>query len=117
SKTIDERDTELRNLLSNANKATKVLAERSDKIVGLVANTNVLLVQLRSQSRALEQISHHLSALAQQLKGFISENRNTLKPALDKLNSVLTIVDERKQNVQKAIVGLGKYALSLGEAV
>ncbi|ORA19968.1 MCE family protein [Mycobacterium arosiense] len=117
SKTIDERDSELRNLLANADKATKVLAERSDKIVGLVANTNALLVQLRSQSRSLEQISHNLSALARQLKGFISENRNTFKPALDKLNGVLTMVDNHKQNVQKAITGLSKYALSLGESV
>ncbi|OBI35192.1 mammalian cell entry protein [Mycobacterium sp. E1386] len=117
SKTIDERDSELRNLLANADKATKVLAERSDEIVNLVANTNALLVQLRSQSRSLEQISHNLSALAQQLKGFISENRSTLKPALDKLNGVLTIVDNRKQNVQKAITGLSRYALGLGESV
>ncbi|OCB26399.1 mammalian cell entry protein [Mycobacterium malmoense] len=117
SQTIDERDSQLRNLLANANKATKVLAERSDEIVNLVANTNALLVQLRSESRSLEQISHNLSALAQQLKGFISENRNTLKPALDKLNGVLAMLDNRKQNMQKAITGLSKYALTLGESV
>lgn len=117
SQTLDERDTQLRNLLSNANKATKVLAERSDEVVNLVANTNALLVQLKTQSNALDQISHNLSALAQQLKGFIAENRNTLKPTLDKLNGVLAIVDNRKERVQKAIVGLNKYALGLGESV
>jgi phospholipid/cholesterol/gamma-HCH transport system substrate-binding protein len=117
SQTLDERDAQLRNLLSNANKATKVLAERSDEVVNLVANTNALLVQLKSQSSALEQIFNSLSAVAQQLKGFIAENRNTLKPALDKLNGVLTILDNRKERVQKAIVGLGRYALGLGEAV
>src|ERR1700740_2648630 len=117
SQTLDERDTRLRNLLSNANKATKVLAERSDEVVNLVANTNALLVQLESQSRALDQIFNNLSAVAQQLKGFIAENRDTLKPALDKLNGVLTIVDNRKERVQKALVGLNRYALGLGESV
>jgi phospholipid/cholesterol/gamma-HCH transport system substrate-binding protein len=117
SQTLDERDEQLRNLLSNANKATKVLAERSDEVVNLVANTNELLVQLRSQSGALDEIANHLSALARQIKGFIAENRDTLKPALDKLNGVLTIVDNRKERVQKAIVGLNKYALGLGESV
>jgi phospholipid/cholesterol/gamma-HCH transport system substrate-binding protein len=117
SQTLDERDTQLRNLLSNANNATKVLAQRSDEIVNLVANTNSLLVQLKSQSAALDQIANNLSALALQIKGFIGENRDTLKPALDKLNGVLTIVDNRKERVQKALVGLNKYALGLGESV
>lgn len=117
SQTLDERDTQLRNLLSNANKATTVLAERSDEVVNLVRNTNELLVQLKSQSNALEHIFNSLSAVAQQIKGFIAENRDTLKPALDKLNGVLAILDNRKERVQKAIAGLGTYALGLGEAV
>ncbi|BBZ15590.1 MCE family protein [Mycobacterium branderi] len=117
SQTLDERDKALRNLLSNANKATKVLAERSDEVVRLVNDTNSLLVQLNTQSRALDQISNNLSAVAQQVKGFISENRSTLKPALDKLNEVLTIVDNRKERVQKALTKLNIYALGLGEAV
>jgi phospholipid/cholesterol/gamma-HCH transport system substrate-binding protein len=117
SQTLDERDTQLRNLLSNAGKATKVLAERSDEVVNLVANTNALLVQLKSQSTALDQISNNLSAVAQQVKGFIAENRNTLKPALDKLNDVLAIVDNHKERVQKALEGLNRYSLRLGEVV
>ena len=117
SQTLDDRDAELRNLLSNANKATKVLSDRSDEIVSLVGNTNSLLVQLKSQSAALDQIANNLSALALQLKGFIAENRDTLKPTLDKLNDVLTTVDNRKERVQKALVGLSRYALGLGESV
>jgi len=117
SQTLDERDTQLRNLLSNANKATKVLAERSDEVVKLIANTNALLVQLKSQSSALDQISNHLSAAAQQVRGFIAENHNTLKPALDKLNEVLAIVDNRKERVQKALAGLNSFSLRLGETV
>jgi phospholipid/cholesterol/gamma-HCH transport system substrate-binding protein len=117
SQSLDERDAQLRDLLSNANKATKVLSDRSEEIVNLVANTNSLLVQLRTQSSALDQIANNLSALALQLKGFIAENRDTLKPTLDKLNGVLTIVDNRKDRVQKAIQGLNRYALGLGESV
>lgn len=117
SETLDKRDAQLRTLLDNANKATTVLGERSNEVVNLVTNTNSLLVQLRTQSSALDQISNNLSAVAQQVKGFIADNRQTLKPALDKLNSALTIVDNRKERVQKAIKGLNAYALSLGESV
>ncbi|WP_102144785.1 MCE family protein [Mycobacterium hubeiense] len=117
SETLNERDAELRQLLTNANKATKVLAERSNQVVSLVANTNALLFQLETQSAALDQISGSISALSQQLQGFIAENRATLRPALDKLNGVLTIIDNRKERVQKGLNLLNSYAMSLGESV
>jgi phospholipid/cholesterol/gamma-HCH transport system substrate-binding protein len=117
SQTLDERDNQLRTLLANANKVTKVLAERSDEVVDLVANSNSLLAQLNTQSKSLDQIANNLSAAAQQLKGFIGENRATLKPALDKLNGALTIVDNRKERLQKAIKGLDNYGLALGESI
>jgi phospholipid/cholesterol/gamma-HCH transport system substrate-binding protein len=117
SQSLDARDTQLRNLLANANKATAVLADRADEVVGLVANTNALLAQLQTQSGALEQISHNLSALAQQLSGFIADNRAQLHPALDKLNGVLAMVDNRKERLQLAIKHLNDYAMSLGESL
>ena len=117
SQTIDQRDAELRSLLSNANKATTVLAKRTDEIVQLIHDTNSLLAALRSQSAALDQISGHISALTQQLRGFIADNRATLKPALDKLNGVLATVDNRKAEIQKSIKGLDTYAMSFGEAL
>ncbi|OJZ75907.1 mammalian cell entry protein [Mycobacterium paraffinicum] len=117
SETLSQRDAELRNLLSNARKATTVLAERTNKIVGLIHDTNALLISLRRQSAALDQISQHISSLAQQLHGFISENRGTLKPALDKLNGVLATINNRKSEVQKSIKGLNTYVMSFGEAL
>jgi phospholipid/cholesterol/gamma-HCH transport system substrate-binding protein len=117
SETLDKRDAQLRNLLANANKATGVLAQRSDQVVTLIANTNALLIQLESQSSALDEISGNISAVTQQIKGVISENRSTLKPALDKLNGVLTIIDNRKAQVQDSIRRLNAYAMSLGESL
>ena len=117
SETLNERDAELRELLTNANKSTAVLAERSDQIVSLVADTNALLAELQSQSAAVDQISGSISALSQQLQGFIGENRETMKPALDKLNGVLTVLDNRKERLQKGLKLLSSYAMSLGESV
>lgn len=117
SQTLNERDAELRGLLTNANKASTVLAERSDQVVSLISNTNALLAELQSQSAAIDQISGNVSALSQQLQGFIAENRSTLRPALDKLNGVLTILDNRKERLQKSIKLLNEYSMSLGESV
>src|SRR6478609_5403292 len=117
SDTLNQRDAQLRQLLTNANKSTAVLAERSDQVVGLIGNTNALLAELRSQSAALDQISGNISALSQQLQGFIAENRETMRPAIDKLNGVLTILDNRKERLQKGLNLLSTYVMSLGESV
>jgi phospholipid/cholesterol/gamma-HCH transport system substrate-binding protein len=117
AQTLNERDANLRRLLDNAAKATGVLARRSDQVVSLVRDTNALLAELRTQSAALDQVWRNLSAAAQQLKGFIDENRQELRPALDKLNGVLTLVDNRKERVQLAIKGINTYALSFGESL
>jgi phospholipid/cholesterol/gamma-HCH transport system substrate-binding protein len=117
SQTINQRDDQLRGLLENARKATTVLADRTDTIVRLIHDTNALLTQLRSQSAALDQISGNISALAQQIRGFIGDNRTTLKPALDKLNEVLTIVDNRRDQLKQSITGFRNYVMGLGEAV
>ena len=117
SEVLDKRDAELRNLLANANKSTSVLRERNDQVVSLVADTNALLAQLNTQGAALDQISGNIAAVTGQMKGFIAENKEPLNPALEKLNGVLTIVDDRKERIQLAIKGLNKYALGLGESV
>jgi phospholipid/cholesterol/gamma-HCH transport system substrate-binding protein len=117
SQTLDARDAQLRNLLANASKGTTVLAQRSDQVVSLIADTTALLAQLQTQSAALDQVSYNISAISHQISGFIAENRAQLKPALDKLNGVLTMVDNRKERVQKSIKLLNHYAMSLGESV
>lgn len=116
SDTIDKRDNELRALLANANKATAVLSDRSSQIVELIGNTNALLAQLRTESASLENISRNLSALSKQLSGFVADNRGQLHEALDKLSSVIAIVQKNKQQVQKSLVMINAYEMSLGEA-
>lgn len=117
AQTVDEHDAQLRNLLDNAAKATGVLAKRTDQIVGLVKYTNALLAQLRTQSRAVDQIWTNTSSVARQLKALIADNRQQLKPALDKLNGVLTILDNRKERLQQAIPLLSRYVMQLSETI
>jgi phospholipid/cholesterol/gamma-HCH transport system substrate-binding protein len=117
SQTLAERDKELRNLLSNANKVTKVLGERSDEIVKLVGDTNSLLESLKAENRYLERIFIDDSHIAWALGKVVDDNHATLRPALEKLNGVLEILNNRKGRIQEAIKGLDSFALALGEAV
>jgi len=117
SQTLNTRDEQLRKLLENANKSTGVLADRVDQVVSLITNTNALLAELRSQSGALDEISRNISYISRQLQALVAENRAQLRPALDKVNDLLGILDNRKQRLQEALTRLNQFAMSLGEAV
>lgn len=117
SHTLNTRDAQLRSLLPSANKVTAVLADRSEQLVQLITDTDVLLRELHEQSSSLDQISTNISAVFRQAKTVAIEHREDLEPALDKLNGVLTLVDNRKDRVQEAIKRLNAYSMSLGESV
>lgn len=117
SQTVDERDSELRKLLTDANKVTSVLADRSDAIVTMLTDSNTLLTELTTQSRALDEISGNITTMSRQIRDLIVENRQTLQPALDKLDQLLTIVDHRKERIAQAIKGFNQYMMSSGESM
>lgn len=117
SQSLDTRDAQLRTLIENANNASAALSSRTDKIVQLVHDSNAVLAELLTQSDALDRISSDISRLSQQISGFVADNQDVFKGALDKLNGALTIVDNRKAELQKSIKSLNSFTLSLGEAV
>ena len=117
SSTLDDRDAKLRNLLANANKVTAVLAKRSDQIASLVVNANALLAELLTQRNSVDALMTNLTAASRQISAVVNDNRTQLKPALDKLNGVLGILDNRKKELQRTLYLLPKYAMSFGEVL
>ena len=117
SDTLNARDAQLRNLLADANKVTAVLAKRSDQIAGLVANANALLAELLAQRDSVDTLMNNLTAVSRQISGLVNDNRTQLKPAVDKLNGVLGILDNRKQELQRTLYLLRRYAMSFGEVL
>ena len=117
SDTLNNRDAQLRNLLANANKVTAVLAKRSDQIASLVVNTNALLAELLSQRNSVDVLLNNLTAVSHQISGLVNDNRTQLKPAVDKLNGVLAILDNRKKELQRTLYLLRRYAMSFGEVL
>jgi phospholipid/cholesterol/gamma-HCH transport system substrate-binding protein len=117
SDTLNARDEQLRNLLANANKVTGVLAHRSDQIATLVVNTNSLLSELLAQRDSVDALMGNVTAAATQLSGLVADNRTALKPAIDKLNGVLGILDTRKRELQRTLYLLRRYAMSFGEVL
>ena len=117
SDTLNTRDAQLRNILADANKVTAVLGKRSDQIANLVVNANALLTEIVSQRDSIDALMTNLTAVSHQISGLVDDNRTQLKPAVDKLNGVLEILDNRKQNLQRTLYLLRRYAMSFGEVL
>jgi phospholipid/cholesterol/gamma-HCH transport system substrate-binding protein len=117
SDTLNTRDAQLRNLLADANKVTAVLGKRSDQIASLVVNTNALLSEILSQRDSVDALMNNLTAVSAQISGLVADNQAQLKPALDKVNGVLSILDNRKQELQRTLYLLRRYAMSFGEVL
>lgn len=117
SRTLGERDEQLRSLLENAEKATTVLAQRTDQVVRLISQTNALLAALRVESAALDQVANNIGVATRQMSGFVADNKAELGPALERINGVLAIVDMRKDQIQQVLTMLHQYAMSLGDSV
>jgi len=117
SQTLNNRDGQLRSLLGNADKVSGVLGRRSQQIATLVANSDALLAALLSERDSLDVLMTNLTAVSQQISGLVADNRSQLKPALDKLNGVLEILDNRKEDLQKTLPKFKRYAMSFGEVL
>ncbi len=107
----------LRNLLSNANNVAGVLGRRSQQIATLVSNSNALLVALLQERDSIDALMTSLTAVSHQISGLVDDNRTQLKPALDKLNGVLEILDNRKEDLQRTLPKFKRYAMSFGEVL
>ncbi|WP_227998255.1 MCE family protein [Nocardia australiensis] len=117
SRSLNKRDQALTDLLGHAQSVTKVLADRSNQINSLLVDGNSLLGELNNRRAALSQLVVYVNGLAKQLSGFVNDNEAQLKPTLDRLNSVLDLLERNQKNLADALDGLGPFEAALGEQV
>ncbi|MDJ0441104.1 MCE family protein [Rhodococcus qingshengii] len=117
SSSISSRDEILRSLLGNAEGVTDVLATRSSQINTLILDGATLFTALDQRRTSIDILLTNLSSVSQQLKSLISENEAQLTPTLDKVNSIVDLLEERKDDITKTLLPLTQYATSLGESV
>lgn len=117
STAINERNQTLSNLLKNGSEVTEILSKRSQQVNTLIVNASDLLQVLVARRQAIVQLLANTSAVAQQLSGLVHDNEQELAPTLQKLNSVIAVLQKNRDNIAKALPGLAKYEVTLGETV
>jgi phospholipid/cholesterol/gamma-HCH transport system substrate-binding protein len=117
SQAINDRDDTLGELLKDSADVTKILSDRSQQVNTLILNANDLVAVLSERRYAIVELLAHTSALSQQLSGIIHDNEEQLAPTLDKLNAVTAVLEKNRDNIAKALPGLAKFQMTLGETI
>ena len=109
SRTIASRDTELRELLSHSREVTGVLAERDEELTRLIGDANLLLAELERRREDISRLLDSTVALSEQVTALVRENRQELRPALEKLRDVLEVLQENKAQLERGIELMGPF--------
>jgi phospholipid/cholesterol/gamma-HCH transport system substrate-binding protein len=117
SRSLNERNQSLSDLLKSAGDVTGILSDRSQQLNTLILNANDLLGVLNARREAIVSLLANISMLSQQLSGLVHDNEAKLAPALEKLNSVTAMLEKNRDNLGKIIPGLAKFETTQGEAV
>jgi phospholipid/cholesterol/gamma-HCH transport system substrate-binding protein len=103
SQTIASRDDQLGELLKHLAGVTGVLAQRRGQFVTLLQDGDKLLTELDQRRDVITQLLNNTSSLAVQLKGLVDDNNAQIKPALDHLKSVVSILDNNQKTLDETI--------------
>jgi phospholipid/cholesterol/gamma-HCH transport system substrate-binding protein len=117
SRSLNERNTSLRDLLKAATDVTGILSERSQQINTLILDANDLIAVLAQRRNAIVQLLANTSAVSQQVTGLVHDNEAKLAPALERLNRVNAMLEKNRDNIGRILPGLKKFQITQGEAV
>jgi phospholipid/cholesterol/gamma-HCH transport system substrate-binding protein len=117
SRSLNNRNQSLAELLRTAGDVTGILSERSEQINVLILNANDLLAVLNERRQAIVSLLANTSAVSRELTGVVADNEAELAPTLERLNRVNAMLEKNRDNISKAIPGLAKYELTQGEIV
>ncbi|MGV8871311.1 MAG: MCE family protein [Rhodococcus sp. (in: high G+C Gram-positive bacteria)] len=117
SETISSRDEDLTRLLQRAKEVTGLLAGRSDRIDSLFVQGAALLGELDGRRAQMAALIEQVGGLSLELRGLVSDNEPVLAPALDRLNRVTDLLQQKKSNIDASLSGLSVYAGELADVV
>ena len=117
SRSLNNRNESLAELLKTAGDVTGILSERSGQVNALILNANDLLGVLNDRRYAITSLLASLSAVSRELTGVVADNEKELAPTLEQLNSVTAVLEKNRDNLTKMLPGIKKYFVTQGEIV
>jgi phospholipid/cholesterol/gamma-HCH transport system substrate-binding protein len=103
SETIASRDQQINSLLNNLLRVSTVLDERDTDIIDLMRDSDVLFQALVSRREAIHNLLVSTASLSEELTLLVTQSRADLKPALDHLENVVAVLNKNEDNIDNSI--------------
>ena len=117
STTIATRDDEIEKLLRRSSNVTKLLDERKGDLVTLMRQADLIFQELHNRKQTIHDLLVNANRLATELQGVVKDNREQLRPTLDKLENVLSFLHAREDQIETLLHNYGPYVSILGNIV
>ncbi|ONI82803.1 ABC transporter substrate-binding protein [Saccharothrix sp. ALI-22-I] len=109
SKTISSRDEQLAQLLANTNQITKTLSDRNEQFEKLLADGNLLLGELSKRRDAIGALLTGTRELSRELSGLVADNSAQLRPALEQLDRVATMLQRNQDTLDRSLALMAPF--------
>jgi phospholipid/cholesterol/gamma-HCH transport system substrate-binding protein len=109
STTISSRDAQLGTLLGNTKTVSTVLADRDAEVSKLLTDGNTLLAEISARRTAISDLLAGTRALSTQLQGLVADDTAILRPALDQLDGVATVLQRNQDQLGRGIAMLAPF--------
>ena len=103
SKTISTRDQQLATLLRNTNQLSKTVSDRNAEFEKLLGDGNKLLEEIRKRRDAIRNLLTGTQKLSKELQGLVLDNKAQLRPALEQLERVTTMLNRNQDSLSRSI--------------
>ncbi|HEY8372888.1 MAG TPA: MCE family protein [Pseudonocardiaceae bacterium] len=103
SETIASRDQQLAELLRHTSQLSTTLAERNGDFEELISDANVLLGEVRRRRDAIASLLTGTQELSRQLQGLVADNAEQLRPALEQLERVTTVLQRNQEELDRSL--------------
>jgi phospholipid/cholesterol/gamma-HCH transport system substrate-binding protein len=117
SESISTRDEKIDELLRHSRDVTTLLDERKGDLVTLLDKADLVFEELERRKKAIHTLLVSTDQLAVQLKGLVADNQEQLRPTLDGLNSILTFLNAREDQLETMLRNYGPYLSILGNVI
>ncbi|WP_181793856.1 MCE family protein [Streptomyces sp. WELS2] len=117
SKSVSRRDTELAELLRGSARFTQTLKDKRSSFEILLRDGGSLLGELRDRRDAIQALLKGSRDLGTQLSGLVTDNDRQLRPTLEALGRVTTVLEKNSAQLGKTLALAGPYYRLVGNTL
>ena len=103
SRNLAARDDQINTLLVNLKKVSGVLNSRNTELVTLFKDSDVLFQAISARRDSIHRLLVSTQSISTQLRGLVKDTRSDLKPALNQLDVVTTMLRKNEASLDEAL--------------